>query len=293
MNTIAILYICTGNYIIFWKDFYLSVEKYLLPNYEKHYFVFTDSNPSMDNYLIQDRVHIFEQNKLGWPYDTLMRFNMFSNIKNFLIKFDYIYFFNSNMLLLEPVGEEFLPIDGSGLVATLHPYFYSESKYFYPYDRNKKSLAYIPFGKGKYYFMGGLNGGRSNEYLYLIDSLKSNIQLDLDLGVIAKWHDESHLNRYLVDKDVKILGPEYGYPEDSYLPFKAKFLIRDKNKWGGHNYLRNNEINLVTNNENDNSYKKREDLNVIKSIIYISAKKIKHIVKTILGKVKNSTGWNV
>jgi len=51
MKKIGILYICTGKYDIFWKDFYLSCEKYLLNDidengnkkFEKHYFVWTDA----------------------------------------------------------------------------------------------------------------------------------------------------------------------------------------------------------------------------------------------------------
>lgn len=43
MKKIAILYICTGKYDIFWEDFYKTSEKYFLNNSEKHYFVFTDA----------------------------------------------------------------------------------------------------------------------------------------------------------------------------------------------------------------------------------------------------------
>ena len=39
---IGILYICTGKYEIFWKDFYLTCEKYFISEAEKHYFIFTD-----------------------------------------------------------------------------------------------------------------------------------------------------------------------------------------------------------------------------------------------------------
>lgn len=28
MNKVAVLYICTGKYDVFWKDFYISYEKY-------------------------------------------------------------------------------------------------------------------------------------------------------------------------------------------------------------------------------------------------------------------------
>ena len=40
---ILFLYVCIGKYVVFWKDFFLSVEKYVLTDCEKHYFVFTDS----------------------------------------------------------------------------------------------------------------------------------------------------------------------------------------------------------------------------------------------------------
>ena len=40
---IGILFIATGRYICFWKDFYKACEKYLLKNHEKTYFLFTDA----------------------------------------------------------------------------------------------------------------------------------------------------------------------------------------------------------------------------------------------------------
>ena len=39
----AILYIATGRYIVFWKDFHRACEKFFLPHHEKTYFVFTDN----------------------------------------------------------------------------------------------------------------------------------------------------------------------------------------------------------------------------------------------------------
>ena len=42
-KSIGILYICTGPYVLFWKDFYESFEKNFLPSYEKKYYVFTDA----------------------------------------------------------------------------------------------------------------------------------------------------------------------------------------------------------------------------------------------------------
>jgi hypothetical protein len=43
MTKVGILYICTGAYDVFFEGFYHTAEKFLLPNTEKHYFVFTES----------------------------------------------------------------------------------------------------------------------------------------------------------------------------------------------------------------------------------------------------------
>lgn len=230
VSRVAILYICTGKYDVFWKGFYESMEKNFLNHSEKHYFVFTDAKYIYNEELCE-RIHKIYQERLGWPYDTLMRFELFSHVKEQLIGFDYVLFMNANMLCMKEVcEEEFLPQDEQ-LVAVRHPGCVNYPKLLYPYDRNKKSTAYISRGQGKYYFMGGVNGGKTDAYLRLIESLKGAIQQDLDNDVIARWHDESQLNKYLLNRtDVKVLMPEYGYPEGWNLPYEPKLLIRDKDK---------------------------------------------------------------
>jgi histo-blood group ABO system transferase len=46
--------------------------------------------------------------------------------------------------------------------------------------------------------------------------MKSNIQNDLEKGVIAIWHDESHLNKYFYTNPPKsVLGVGFTCPEES------------------------------------------------------------------------------
>lgn len=78
--------------------------------------------------------------------------------------------------------------------------------------------------------MGSLNGGRTKEYLELVRVCAENTRIDYETGIIAKVHDESHLNKYLSEHKCLGLSPAYAYPEDWDLPFIPKILIRDKVK---------------------------------------------------------------
>ena len=209
---LAILYICTGKYNQFFQDFYNSSEKYLLINdSEKHYFVWTDD----DNLYVADNVILIHKNCAGFPADSLFRFEMFLQAEEELKSFDYIYFFNANALFLRPVGEEILP-NGSGLAMGIWPGRRErQHPMFFPYERNKHSLAYIaPYGEDYTYFMGGINGGTSEAYLEMIRTLAHNIRDDYDRGIVAKVHDESHINAYLRLHKCKKLGREFCLPEE-------------------------------------------------------------------------------
>lgn len=234
---IGILYICTGKYDIFWKDFYKSCERYFLTGYEKHYFVFTDSAYIYDEDK-NNRIHKIYQDNLGWPGNTLFRFEIFYGHKNLYNGMDYLFFMNANLIFQKEIGWEIFPDDGEILVVN-HPGFYNKSNSEFPYERNRESIAYIPWGEGEYYVAGGLNGGKRKEYLELISQLMCNIEKDLEKDIIAVWHDESHLNRYVwKNSNVKILPPCYLYPEGWDIPFEKCILIRDKMNYGGHDWLR-------------------------------------------------------
>lgn len=235
-SRIGILYICTGKYSIFWENFYRSAEAYFLPGYQKNYYVFTDADHIVD----EERSNILKipQDNLGWPGNTLLRYAMFRNVVHQLQQeCDFVFFFNANMQFVDVVREEILPMH-EGIVAVQHPGFYNKARHELDYEKNQQSLAYIPDGAGSYYYMGGLNGGRTEHYTNLIRVLDDNIRTDMNNGINAVWHDESHLNKYLIDKSPKVMNPSYGYVEGQQLPFPMKILIRDKNNFGGHSFLR-------------------------------------------------------
>lgn len=238
---VAILYIATGRYQIFWEYFYRSAEKFLLEDCDKQYFIFTDSEHifGSDKY---SNINVIQQNKLGWPLDTLMRFNIFLTIKDKLSQFDYIFFFNANTEILKPIyRKDILPVNSENLVLAIQPHMFHKNKNNYTYDRNANSLAYIPYGSGQFYVTGALNGGKAKDYLNMCETLNERIKRDLAHDVIALWHDESHLNCYIIGRDdLKILSPYFTRGELEYWKTSSKLMFSDKThfRFGGHDYLR-------------------------------------------------------
>lgn len=109
--TMAILYICTGNYTVFWDDFFKTFEKYFLLEIEKEYFVFTDVLSLKGQET--GRVHLFYTAWQPWPIPTLMKFHTFLSVEKHLRKFDYIYQPNSNARCLQKITAiDFLPKGG-------------------------------------------------------------------------------------------------------------------------------------------------------------------------------------
>ncbi|MBE6105753.1 family 6 glucosyltransferase [Anaerovibrio lipolyticus] len=246
---VAILYICTGRYEIFWKDFYLSAEKHFLPNADKYYYVFTDAEQIF--YEDSESVKKIYQANLGWPGNTLFRFKMFAPYAKELESCDYVFFFNANALFLQDIGEEILP--NNELLVVQHPIFYGKKREKFPYDRNPESLAYIPEDEGEVYVQGAFNGGSGKVYTKLILDLEKNIDIDYQKGIIALWHDESHLNKYILNHSYKILDPSYVFPEDcEKMPFDKKILMRDKKKYGGHGFLRQQSDDFIEQEKKEN-----------------------------------------
>lgn len=227
---IAILYICTGKYTVFWKEFYESFEENFLTNCSKTYFVFTDALRLV--YGNRENVCLISQKNLGWPDNTLMRFSLFTREEARWQDYDYTFFINANFLCVQKITEEeFLPVK-EDLLAAEHAGQHGREPVDMTYDRNPASRAYVREDEGEYYCMGGLNGGKTRAYMNMVHCLKAAVEADKAAGVMALWHDESHLNRYLIGrKDVKILPPCYGYPEGWELPYEAKMLIRDKSRY--------------------------------------------------------------
>jgi len=125
---IAIFTISLGKYDIFFKDFYESINSKFLPSHEKTFFIFSDKKFEERNNLIQ--IH---QEKMGWPYDSMMRFHLLNKIKDEVSKYDFVFFFNVNMVAVQNIGEEVLPTEiNDFLMGCNHPLHFHQASHFLP-----------------------------------------------------------------------------------------------------------------------------------------------------------------
>ena len=213
MKRIGILYLCTGPYVVFWKDFFESFEKNFMPNTEKHYYVFSDS---LDIYAADEcnRVHTYNLQAQPWPLVTLLRFNTFLSIKEDLKNNDYLMFSNANIVCDAKVVEgEILPKDNQGLFFTMHPGYLDAKPKNMPFERRRNSTAYVSYKEGKKYVIGAFFGGKTKDFLEMSEELHEHICKDLKNNIIALWHDESHINWYIHNhSNYRLISSSYCYP---------------------------------------------------------------------------------
>jgi hypothetical protein len=256
---ISVLSIATGKYIDFIPDLIKSSEENFLKGHDKTYYIFTDKKSSIK--IKGNNIVKIYQEKLGWPYDTMMRFHMFLSIKEKIEKSKFTFFLNANMEFKEEIGEEILPnLENEFLVGVKHPGYFKLEKSYMPYERRKESNFFIEDSdnlNGMYY-QGCFNGGESKKWIEMCEILSRKIDGDLNSNIIPIWHDESALNWYFRNLKIKNLDPEYSLPEQitvgdfspstegnihcyGFLEKSKPFIIqRDKRKYGGSDFLRNN-----------------------------------------------------
>lgn len=209
---IGILIIGTRKYKHFFQKLYDSFERYVLVNHEKTYFYFTDD---LDQ-NVSSNVKMFSVPTENWPLPTLFRYKYMLTSKEDLLKMDYLFYTDIDMLAINIIGDEILPF-GEKLMATAHPGFYKKG--FGTPEKRQISRAYIgPHEQRDYYVCGGFQGGKANEYVRAMEIMDEMIQDDYSKGIIPTWNDESIFNRFYVTNKqfFKILTPEYCYPEGKY-----------------------------------------------------------------------------
>lgn len=207
---IGLLNIATNRYLEFANNLYNSARDFFLSktSHEITFFLFTNRPDDIK----REDVIVVPQEHYPWPGMTLRRYEIFCKNSKILSEMDYLYYCDIDMLFEGFVGDEII----GDLVATRHPGYWNSPPHTLPYDRNPISKAYVPHTEGYMYYAGGFNGGTSENFIKMSETIYKNIEEDQKKGYIAEWHDESHMNRYFIDNPPSIvLDPSYCFPRDA------------------------------------------------------------------------------
>lgn len=241
---IGIVYLAIGIYEEFWKDFYPSCECFFCPEAEKGYEVFTDSVniPAME----LENVTCHPATNGGFIRNASAKSAFVCSIAERLYKcYDYVFYLNANYKFVAPVRmEEVLPEEGNdGLTVLSFDLYRNRPADKHPYDRNPDCHAYIPFGQGKKYYQSGFYGGETEAFIRLSEWCRDCTEADLNRKIIAKWHDESYVNRYLLDLHPRIVNETYGYAD--YMPYRPyKAILLNKERYLGAEFLKFKDLSI-------------------------------------------------
>ncbi|XP_029775861.1 histo-blood group ABO system transferase isoform X2 [Suricata suricatta] len=213
--TIGLTVFAIKKYVVFLELFLRTAEKHFMLGHRVTYYVFTDRPSDVPRVPLGEgrRLVVLEVRSYSRWQDVSMRrmevISAFSR-RRFLREVDYLVCVDVDMAFRDRVGAEIL----APLFGTLHPGFYAAARSAFTYERRPRSRAHIPADEGDFYYAGGFFGGSVAEVLRLASACQQAMAADRADGIEAVWHDESHLNRYLLyRKPAKVLSPEYLWDE--------------------------------------------------------------------------------
>ena len=224
MEKIAIITIATGKYNDLFANFKSKLQQYFLPNKQTDIFLYTD------NLNIGHELSIYIPH-LPWPLCTLLRFHHINHHKDRFKDYDYIYYLDVDMIANSLIDDEILP-NNNEIVCVSH---YWNNTYELYENTNKNSTAYVKKLESinYQYCQGCFFGSTKDSFLKMSSILEHNINIDFKNNIIAKWHDESHLNNYIISHPRKVLNKGYAHPINFLVGDDAiKFIHKNANAWG-------------------------------------------------------------
>jgi histo-blood group ABO system transferase len=180
---------------------------------EHEFILFTDN--CQFKYQI---AHAIYQKDLGWPRATLMRYHAMLKQRELLSRFSHVFYLDVDMLVNSSIKAEEICADGMTVVQ--HP------GYPTTFERNPISTAFVKEDDAYHsYYQGCFVGGITDCFIRFCETITKNIDTDDSNGVMAIYHDESHLNRYMIDNPpAKVLSPSYCFPGPAHIRFPERWM---------------------------------------------------------------------
>uniref|UniRef100_A0A8C1MK13 Uncharacterized protein n=1 Tax=Cyprinus carpio TaxID=7962 RepID=A0A8C1MK13_CYPCA len=224
--TIATTVFALGKYTRFLKDFLESAEEHYFVGFRVHFYLFTDQPEEVPNVKLGQERYLTVKTLPSmnrWQDISMSRMEILEKlIENELAsEADYIFCLDVDTKFYGRWGVE----SWGRLVGVIHPWFFNVPRFLFTYEHRPKSQAYIPAGKGDYYYTGAAFGGSLKDVHNLTKTCREQMNIDTANSIEALWHEESHLNKYfLYNKPSKLLSPEYLWRDISMSSGSVKII---------------------------------------------------------------------
>ncbi|XP_044840511.1 histo-blood group ABO system transferase 1-like [Mauremys mutica] len=207
-------------YIRFIEGFLGSANKFFLSGHRVNFYLFTDNPEKVPSIKLAPEKRLFiipVQNYSRWQDISMNRMDIISNHirSHWRYEVDYLYSMDIDVQMFEHIGVEIIDT----LVGTISSWLYTTPRDSNSYERRPESRAAIPRGEGDFYYAASFYGGSVSEVYKLTTACFKGVTEDRANGIEAKWHEESHLNKYLLyHKPTRLLSPEYYWDEELIRP---------------------------------------------------------------------------
>jgi hypothetical protein len=224
----TIFTIATGKYLDYFALQLPQIQKHYAPGRTVQVIVATDRTeqlPSSTDPRVT--VEFIASPAYGWPEITLLRYEQIQTHKR-LIKGQTLMWLDTDMEFLADIPFELIAGKGDAPNFARHPGFVwsaSKTNWINPialtrqvapwikgfcmgqrgagtWETSRASKAYVPAKNRRTYAHGAVWGGVTELVLEMVELLAQRTRDDYEVGKVAVWHDESHLNWYVANHKV-------------------------------------------------------------------------------------------
>lgn len=216
---IGLILIATSKYTQYIQGMVASADKYFLNDKDVAYYLLTDQK---DIEIASNRpiIRIPIKHK-PFPYASMDRYKHITRNADMFVQEDYLYYVDVDCLFVDKIDDAII----SDLVGVRHCGFLGGGA---PFETNPQSMAYVEPSKQKFYYGGGFDGGKRDNYLEMAKWCHEALEKDLSNNIIPIWHDESIKNRYFSEHPPTLnLSPSYHYPDNDIERYKSKWRPYD------------------------------------------------------------------
>lgn len=249
MTSLGILTVATNRYINYWREQAASVDKYISGDVEVTFHVFTDNPKAVVDFgkTLRAKVHAHPVESYGWPDATLYRYALISKFASEYSE-DFLMHLDADTIARSEFGlGDMTSLLENGICLVHHPGFFRPKGsgmlgYYFrnmgqlfsdtqslliqggigSWETNPESLAFVPRKIRHKYVCGGVWWGTRAAILEMVRVLADRVVRDESNGILAVWHDESHLNWWSSQNLHGLANPSFcyaeGYPQLKSLP---------------------------------------------------------------------------